>query len=151
MDYEKFSLELIAKMHELHKVRHQKKMDEGLRGEAMVLNYIETRGDCLVVPSEISEVIGISTARVAIILNNCEDEGLVTREIDKSDRRRIIVKLTQKGRAVSQEKRCLFVEKLAGVFSKLGERDSKEYLRITGKLAEIIAEMKVCEGKLCLN
>ena len=52
-----------------------------------VLTYISKHGGS-VIPSEISNEMGISTARIAAALGSLESKGLITRRIDERDRRR---------------------------------------------------------------
>ena len=88
-------------------------------------------------PREISHEMGISSARIAGTLNGLERKGLITRQIDTSDRRRILVDLTPKGKTLVEERRQEALERVTKMFSKLGEHDAREYVRITAKLAEV--------------
>jgi Transcriptional regulators len=135
MDYRTLATEFMRNMYQLNKARPQKRMHESMQGETFVIHYLSMRGDS-VLPSEISNVMGISTARIAATLNSLERKGLVTRRIDTSDRRRILVDLTSKGKAMGEERYHMMLEETAKLLSILGEQDAREYVRITGKLAE---------------
>ena len=97
MDYEELAKTLLSRMYTLNKTRSQRNINEGMRGEGFVLQYIIRRGGN-VLPSEISGFMDISTARMAAALNSLERKGLITRRIDPSDRRQILVDLTDKGK-----------------------------------------------------
>ncbi|MCL2032947.1 MAG: MarR family transcriptional regulator [Methanomassiliicoccaceae archaeon] len=117
----------------------QKRVQEGIGSEAFILHCInENQGRT--VPSQISDEMGISSARVATALNSLEDKGLITREIDVGDRRKIIVKLTPKGRDHVEEWHKKLLEKLTNVLMQIGEEDAKELVRITGKLTEVLSK-----------
>lgn len=142
MDYDALASELMQKMQTVQKLKRQKNIRDVVHGEAFVLNYIFFKG-CDVVPGDLSCATGVSSARVAVTLNSLEDKGLVVREIDKSDRRRIIVRLTEKGEETVKEHKTKILRGVTEMLRLLGEHDAKEYVRITSKLAEILPEIDI--------
>ena len=138
MDYDELAIEFIRNMRAVGTAKRKRFIQEGIHGEAVILNFIKDRDG--VVPGQISEALGITSARVAAALNSLEDKGLVTREIDSADRRRIIVNLTSKGRKLAEEQWKRHMEQIRDVLMMLGEQDAKEYVRILGKLAEILSD-----------
>ena len=139
MNYEELTFEFFDKIQEFNKIRRQKDVDFEMHGEPLVLYHISQNKDGIL-PKEISEIMAVSSARVANVLNELEDKGFITREIDKDDRRNIIVKLTDNGEKFAEEQTRQFMQKAAAILNLLGEHDAKEYIRITGKLAEIISK-----------
>ncbi len=136
MNYEKLANEFLNATFELNKKGPQKTVDESMQGESFVLYYLyEIESKAL--PSTISDKMGISTARVAVILNRLENKELITRTIDKSDRRRILVELTNKGINVSKTLHNKIREMVVNLLTILGEEDSKEFVRIIKKLSDI--------------
>jgi DNA-binding MarR family transcriptional regulator len=83
--------------------------------------------------------MGITSARIAAALNALEEKGFITRNIDSEDRRRIIVKPTLKGREYAFEQRKKHIEHAKNILSMLGEDDAKEYVRILGRLADVLS------------
>jgi len=141
MDYNELAKEFIQNMMLMRKARPQKNINEGMQGEAYVLHFIKERQDCGdIVPSDISGAMGVSTARVATALNSLEGKGLITREIDKNDRRRILVKLTEKGCEFEKEQENKITQVIVDMLKGLGEFDAKEYIRITGRLAVLFSK-----------
>lgn len=92
--------EFLKAMYMLKKTRPQKRINEAIHGEVLTLRFIHVHGGN-VLPSEISGEINVSTARIAASLNRLEKKGLITRQIDTSDRRRILVNLTDEGMALA--------------------------------------------------
>ncbi|MCL2675357.1 MAG: MarR family winged helix-turn-helix transcriptional regulator [Firmicutes bacterium] len=135
MDYRRLAIELIGNMQLPGKERQHKGLG-GARSELMLLMFIEHKEE--VVPKDISEAMGVSTARIAIALNDFADKGLITREIDDNDRRRIIVKLTPKGKEFVTDRKQIFIDKITEFLALLGEHDAKEYVRIMGRISEIM-------------
>ena len=138
MDYSELAMEFMEKMYMLNKARPQKEMNESMRGESFVIRLLDFQGGS-VQPSEISAVMGISSARIAAALNGLERKGLITRRIDTSDRRRILVDLTDAGKVTAEEQRLAILAHTSKLLSVLGEEDAREYVRITGRLAEYAA------------
>ena len=136
MDYSKLADEFLQYLHMLRRFKPQQQINESMCGEAYALYYIASRGEHII-PSEISEAIGISGARIAATLNGLENKGYITRQIDPSDRRRILVFLTDKGREQEKSYRGKLIEIIEKMLGLLGEHDAKEYIRITRKMAEL--------------
>ncbi|MDR0840274.1 MAG: winged helix DNA-binding protein [Christensenellaceae bacterium] len=141
MDYTELAAQLLQTMRLLHKTGPQKKIAGSMQGETFVLRYLFRRGSD-VAPGEISSTMDISSARIAAALNSMEQKGLVTREIDKNDRRKILVKLTPAGCALAQRHQRDVIENAATMLRLLGDEDAREYIRITAKLADI------CKNKM---
>jgi DNA-binding MarR family transcriptional regulator len=141
MDYRKLAEDFMQKMFLLSKARPQRKIHESMKGEAFVLHFLEHQGGC-VQPSELSNSMGISTARIAAALNNLERKGMITRRIDTSDRRRILVDLTEAGKAQAEAQRQEILEHTACLLSMLGEEDAREYVRLTGRMADLASRYK---------
>lgn len=144
MDYNELAEEFMRHLHMLHRARPHKQMNESMQGEAFVLQYLSMHeGSAL--PSEISNVMEISSARVAAALNGMERKGMITRQIDPSDRRRILVNLTADGLKLAEERRQEVMRETSKLLSMLGEEDAREYVRITIKLVEQIYNGKYKE------
>ena len=140
MDYEALARAMLSKMYTLNKTRPQRTLNEAMRGETFVLQYIIHSGGP-VLPSEISHFMNISTARTAAALNSLERKGLVTRRIDPADRRRILVELTGQGKAFASEKQAHMLLHATKMLEQLGETDSVELLRILGRVTDIMAKL----------
>ena len=113
----------------------QHHIDEAMRGENFVLMYLSQHHDS-VAPSSIGAAMGVSTARVAAALNGLESKGLITRQIDADDRRRILVDLTPDGRCLIERRQQELLDYTTRVFAYLGEPDAAEFVRIWGRLTE---------------
>lgn len=135
MDYSELAMEFLQKMYVFHKGKQQKKTDDFLQGGSFILQYINLRNED-VIPSEISNEMSISTARIAAALGNLESKGLITRQIDINDRRRILVSLTPEGKEIAEKQHQDVLKNVTQMLQSLGEYDAKEYVRIIGRLSE---------------
>ena len=137
MDYPTLAAELVSGMQVLQKVAPQKYINESFRGEAFVLHFIASHPGVL--PNEISSEMGVSSARIAVALNNLEGKGLITRQINPRNRRQILVGITQEGKALTEKQHTAVIAGASKMLALLGKQDAKEYVRITIKLAEIMS------------
>jgi len=145
-DYSELARQFIRTSHQMRKFGPQKKINETMHGEIFMVMFLSEKRDS-VLPSEISGAMDISSARVAAVLNSLEGKGLVTREIDRNDRRRILVKLTPAGREQAEEYDRMSLSSAAHMLELLGEEDAKELLRILKKLADAARECPCTDCK----
>lgn len=101
-------------------------------GEIPVLQYLSS-ADGDVIPSKIAKKLGLSRARMSHILDALETKGYVMRRTDPSDRRRVLVSITESGRDYAAKKNAESVALLSNQLSSLGEHDAQELVRILNK------------------
>ncbi len=106
------------------------------RGELCLLMHLKRQSD-LVLPSELSEVMSVSTARIARLLNTLEDRGLIQRSMDLSDRRKIVVNLTEAGERYLKEVYKRTHRRASAVIDALGEEETETFIRIAEKIVDI--------------
>ena len=140
MDYSQLAEQFLTHGYENFRNGPQRRIDDSMRGENFVLIYLWQKQSCTL-PSDLSAVMGVSTARIATALNGLEAKGLITRSIDTNDRRRILVDLTPAGRELAQQMRQGVLRHTALMFELLGEHDATEFVRIWGRLQEIAPKM----------
>lgn len=139
MDYTALAREYMEVLFKMRKRKNQKKISDSMHGEQFVLGYLSHHDGC-VIPSDISNEMGISSARIAAALGNLESKGLITRRIDVRDRRRILVELTDAGRALEAEHEKAIMSMMARMLEDLGAEDAIEFLRILKKLSTHVPE-----------
>ena len=66
------------------------------RGEMAVLRLL-ARENRQLLAGEISRGLGMTTSRIAAVLNSLEKKDMITRCVDPADRRRVVVALTARG------------------------------------------------------
>lgn len=135
MDYRDLALEFIEVMNQTRKRNISKQIDDSMRGEHFVLNYIsEYEGN--VTPSDISNEMGITSARIAAALNGLEKKGLIIRSIDPQDRRRILIDMTDSGKEQVRNHYEKVLSTTTNMLRHLGEEDAMNYIRIMKKMSE---------------
>lgn len=109
-------------------------------GETAVLFYLFHEGDRVLV-GEVSRELALTVARVTNILNSLEKHGYIVRERDREDKRKVYISLTEEGNAYIRRRQEEGVEQYRRLFERLGEADSREYLRIQKRIQEIATQM----------
>lgn len=141
MDYSKGAEELLKYLIESERNGYiiQGNISEIAKGEIAVINFLRVEGDG-VTPARISQEFNINTSRVAAILNSLSKKGYIERKANPNDKRKTNVYITDQGREYGKCKRDDILEKLSRTLELLGDDDAKEYIRIMGKIKNIIFE-----------
>lgn len=90
-----------------------------------------------VCPSELADSLGYSRARVTRVIDALERRGEVRRTQDPSDRRRVIVTVSEATRSAMRGSCDGDVRVAAGALERLGEHDARELVRIFERLREL--------------
>ncbi len=88
---------------------------------------------------EISEAMGVSTARVAVLLKKMEGKGLITRESDRADARVTIVCLSKEGRAVAQQMQENMLKHISYVIDQVGMEKLKQFIALSVEVKAAMA------------
>ena len=92
--------------------------------------------------SEMSERLCMTKAALSHMANHMEEKGYLTREINKSNRRKVTVTLTEQGHEAIEEAGIEFDQVLSDILSRLGEEDTKELIRLFNRFANIAEELE---------
>lgn len=137
MNYTELAKQLIEYMHVMRRLKHQQHLSRAVQGQSFMLWYIAAQGGS-VLPSEMSQQMNVSSARIAQGLNALEESGWISRRIDPADRRRILVELTPEGETAAREQFDEIVRHTSQMLALLGPADAAEYVRLSGKLAGLM-------------
>lgn len=113
------------------------------KGELFVLHFLSMRKTA-VIPSELSVALNSSTARISALLGNLEKKGQIVRDIDKSNRRNILVTITEEGRKRAETEMKEIKSLMTRVFIDMGEEDTAEFIRLTGQFFELMQKYLPC-------
>lgn len=133
MNYESMAEELISIRAGLLHVPANQMMNDFVRGELFVLNYLIVHSG-FAFPKDLSRSMGVSSARIAALLNHMEKKGWVVRVADTEDCRQTIITLTETGRAEVETKKAEIVEAIVQMLKRIGPEDAEELLRIERKI-----------------
>jgi len=138
--YDELAVTLLENMKVLFKAKMHQRVNDAIGGEVFGLQYIAMNGGS-VLPGDISSEMNVSSARVAAALNNLENKGLITRRTDKNDRRKVIVEITEDGRIHVEKHWNNIIDGTAKLLELLGENDAREYVRIMGRIKDVMPEL----------
>ncbi|MDR0642111.1 MAG: transcriptional regulator [Treponema sp.] len=90
--------------------------------------------------SDLEEDFHVSKSAISQTLGVLEEKGYITRELDKTNRRKRLLSLTPKGRktvtAIDKEVEAYF----AGVIQRFGENDTRLLLSLFNRFSKIVEE-----------
>ena len=113
---------------------------ESLRGENAVLTYL-VRHPAEVRPGELAEKLSLVPGRMTDILKTLEKKGMIRREKDPEDRRRVLVMITPKGIRNVTERREQIRIQYSGLYKALGLDDTVKLIELLAKVNRYFDEM----------
>lgn len=134
MEYRQMALEFLCATHPREKRRPPTELDRQEHVQMGTLRYLLEHGS-VASPAQLIEFFGFSHARLTKILTELERKGMILRDNDPTDRRRVIVRLTEEGYAFALCKREEMVGQITDMLRLLGQEDAEHLLRIVGKLS----------------
>lgn len=132
---------ILRQMMSAHPTEFFKHMDDTRAGIGAVLRLLYTV-DTPVTAGMISEQLGVSTARVAVLLKKMDAKGLITKEKDPIDARVTIVKLTDFGRETIERMWEEVKSQVGKVIDEIGEDRLLEYIEISKEIGRIVSPPK---------
>lgn len=158
--YRELASDFINKRREHPLILFEKEISTKSKNDLFVMSYLRRHGG-MAHPKELSEEFMISTAQMAVILNQLEERQLVVRLHDLKSNRQTIVKLTEQGEAFFEGINDETIDFIARLFQKIGEEDARSLIRIMRRLTDVIIEenasrgpvlkMEHCERKTHMN
>lgn len=92
--------------------------------------------------SEIGQALYLSKPAISQTLNNLEKKGYIIREIDRQDRRKILVTLTAEGNEKLKEDRHCFDLELNKALERFGTANTKKLIQLLDCLMDILDEQQ---------
>ena len=136
MELQRLTEELLQTVTSLNRSCIPQSVQEPLKGENFLLDYLSAQNGCST-PGALREVLGVSAPRTAAMLRALEEKGMLRRSAASPDRRREVVQLTELGRPPTEQMRITLHAHVRCVLEQLGEQDSRELIRLLGRITEI--------------
>ena len=109
------------------------------RGEMAVLRLLAEENRQLLA-GEISRGLGMTTSRIAAVLNSLEKKDMITRCADPADRRRVVVALPARGEDFCRARRREAERDFTHLLERLGEDDARQFVHLLGRVFAILGE-----------
>lgn len=108
-------------------------------GETGILVYLASKPEGTTAGS-LRKRIHVGASRIANALRNLEDKGLVVRNSDPRDRRRVIVRITEKGLTLSRQKEKVLFDRINALVEAMGESNFTELTRLINTLFDTLEQ-----------
>lgn len=117
-------------------------MDEDMAPHHIVIMKILAEASGVSHPSELGETIGISKPQMTNSIDRLIELGMVRRQHDKKDRRRINIQLTQKGKKTLERAERLLKSRWKARMASLQEGDQKKLADSLRDIGEILNKIE---------
>lgn len=94
---------------------------------------------------ELANNSGVKISNMTTMIDDLIKEGFAKRERDESDRRKVLVYLTPKGKKIRAQYLASRRKTARSIFSKLSEKDKKELLTSFDKVCKILEKSVVAD------
>lgn len=125
---DELSLKLEKSVHELFRRLYLRNRNIGSQTQGKTLKILYVKGSMS--QKEMQEKLGVQPGTISEIINKLERKELVTRHTDSTDRRRVILSLTEKGKEDVEEYSRQYQNYVASFFQVLEESEKMELERL---------------------
>lgn len=127
---------VLEKFQKAHPVNFYKMVNETQVGMGAVLRLLyESNG--MVTAGKISDVLNISTARVAVLLKKMVAKGLISKEQSAKDARLTVVKLTALGEETVSKIHDEIYAQMGRIIDAIGEERLLEFIEISNEIRAV--------------
>ncbi len=125
-----------------HKSRPQKSFEKIDRSEMGIFATLKFLLDAEneVNSKDISSSLGISSARMAVLLKKLESKNLIVKTTSKSDARAVAVSLSDKGRAIAEKNHAQMLSSIGKIVDEFGLEELQILFKKLEKIKEIMLE-----------
>lgn len=106
------------------------------------IHMLSNNKDVNVKVSDLVNILKFAPSTVSTILKALEDNGYITRDINKDNRREVLVKITDKGRIRIEAAKQYHFNTVSDLITHLGEEDAKKLIEILEKTTCFFEERK---------
>lgn len=124
---------LLEELRKASPAEYFQKIDKGSVGIRAILKYLNEISDHATA-GEISKVLGVSTARVAVLLKKMVNRGLLEKQGDPSDGRLVVVRLSQSGIETAERFRNELYTQLGNLIDEIGMERMLEFVAISNEI-----------------
>ena len=128
---------ILKKMEGSNPVDFFKSVNELQMGIGAVLQILQ-KSQGVVTAGQISEEMGVSTARVAVLLKKMAAKGLITKEKGVMDGWVTIVRLTESGENIASKMRHEMWVQVEKIIDSIGEERVLEFIEISNEIRNIV-------------
>ncbi|NLZ69211.1 MAG: winged helix-turn-helix transcriptional regulator [Spirochaetales bacterium] len=105
------------------------------KGQGRILGLLRNRG-CAITQRELLDITEMKSSSLSEIVKKLEENGYINKEVDKSDKRNMILSLTDKGLEESYRMRSISSSIADNAFECLTEEEKESLIPVLEKLKE---------------
>lgn len=109
-----------------------KLFQDGFAGMFVVLRFLQKSEGVLA--GDISDALGITTARTAVVLNTLQRKGYIEKTKFSQDARKTIVKITENGKHALEKRKEIIINMINSFISILDNSEVETLYNITKKI-----------------
>ena len=130
-------IRLLSEFNSIKPLDFVQRIDVSSMGIGNVLGYLCESGR-EVSAGEISDYMEVSTARVAVLLKKMSDKGLITKQSDPHDKRKVMVSITPLGRTAFEEKKKEIILYAGAIVDHFGTEKLEDFIQSCREIKEIV-------------
>lgn len=133
-------IEILHSIREFRPARIFNKVDESTAGMRFVMVYLREHNND-VYASTIAKELGISRARMGVLIGKLISKGLVEKTVSSSDARIEVIKLTPLGEQEINTARTKMIENVRHVIDEIGLSEMKKFISISAKIKKVLEDI----------
>lgn len=134
-------IRMLKRLAQVHPFECFKDVNEAKAGIGAVLRLLYETNEPMSAGA-ISKRLGISTARVAVLLKKMEQKGMITKQASSKDARVTIVQLTEFGKATIEKMKENVFAQMGRILDQIGEERLLEFFDTTEEIKNIVQQPK---------
>lgn len=117
-------------------------IDASTDGMRAILLYLGDT-DQVVTAGMVSDFMHVSTARVAVLLKKMEAKGLLEKERDPKDARKVMVRLSAQGRKLAGQLHGCINDRIAAMIDQIGMERMMEFAATANEIHGIFSPVEI--------
>lgn len=133
-----YVLNVIQRLHHKPPDDVSRRFNDDNAGIGCMLKYLHD-AETPVSAGEISRFMRVSTARVSVLLKKLREKDFIICENSSEDARRLIISLSEKGKAecIGREERM--VEIFSHIIERIGRERMEEFISVSNEIRDIVS------------
>lgn len=115
-------------------------MNESRAGTGAVLKFL-SKAEQPVTAGKVADFIGVSAARMTVLLKKMTSQGLIIRQHDTEDARITLVSLSEKGKELVREKEAEICSHIGILIDRMGMDRIITFVTLSQEVLDVFAEL----------
>ncbi len=133
------TLVIMQRIYDSRPTKFFKPLDETHAGINCMMKTLAKENSPLTA-GQISEKMGVSTARVAVLLKKMSEKGIIVREGTPEDARKSLISLSDEGRRQAEQVKEELISIFQGVIERIGMEKAEQFIEISNAIKSAVEE-----------